>query len=66
MKCTVEIGSDGMIYIPSFIKTGAGVEGILRFCLSNLKGCNIVITDGRNLGSAPLKWAQVAYMYRVP
>jgi hypothetical protein len=38
-----------MIYIPSFMKIGTGIEGILRFCLSNLKGYNIVITDGRNL-----------------
>jgi hypothetical protein len=37
-----------------------GVKGILRFCLSNLKGCNVGITDGRNILSAPLKMAQLA------
>jgi hypothetical protein len=38
-----------MIYIPSVIKIGTGVEGILRFCISNLKGHNIGITDGSDL-----------------
>jgi hypothetical protein len=31
------------------MKTGAGVQTILRFCLSNLKGCNVGITDERDL-----------------
>jgi hypothetical protein len=48
-KSIVEMGSGGMIYIPSFMKIGKGVEGILRSCLSNLKGCNAGITDGRDL-----------------
>jgi hypothetical protein len=60
MKCTVETDSDSMIHIPSFMKIGRCVEGILRFRFSNLKGRNSVITDKRNLGSAPLKCAQVA------
>jgi hypothetical protein len=48
MKCAVEMDSDGMIYIyiPSLIKIGTGVEW---FHCSNLKGCNICITDGRDL-----------------
>jgi hypothetical protein len=54
------MGSDGMIYMPSFMKIGIDVEGILRFSFSNLKYCNVGITDGRDLCSAPLKWAQVA------
>jgi hypothetical protein len=37
------------IYIPSFMKIGKDVEGILRFCLSNLKGCNTGISNGRYL-----------------
>jgi hypothetical protein len=49
MKCTVEMGSDGMTYAPSFRETGTGVEGILRFCLSNMKGCNVGSTDGKDL-----------------
>jgi hypothetical protein len=49
MKCTVEMGSGVTMYKPSLIKIGSGVEGVLRFCLSNLKICNVVITEGRNL-----------------
>jgi hypothetical protein len=48
MKCIVEIGSGGMIYIPSFM-IGTGAEGMLRFCLSSLRGCNVRITDERYL-----------------
>jgi hypothetical protein len=36
----IEMGSGGMMYLPSFMKSGIGVEGILRFCPSNLEGCN--------------------------
>jgi hypothetical protein len=49
MRYIVELASDGMIYIPSFMKIGTDIEGILRFCFSNLKGCNIGVTDGSNL-----------------
>jgi hypothetical protein len=38
-----------MINLPSFVETGTGVEAILRFCLSNLNGCNGGIADGRDL-----------------
>jgi hypothetical protein len=31
------------------MKIGEGVETILRFCLNNMRGCNIGITDGRDL-----------------
>jgi hypothetical protein len=37
------------ICISSFIKIDAGFEGILRFSLSNLKGCNDGISEGRDL-----------------
>jgi uncharacterized protein YraI len=47
MKYTVEMASCDMIYIPSFMTIGAGVQAILRFCLSYLIGCNVGITDGR-------------------
>jgi hypothetical protein len=60
VKCTVEMGSGSMTYIPSFMKTGIGAERTLRFRLSNLKGCNVGITNGRNLCSVPLKWVQAA------
>jgi hypothetical protein len=49
----------GMIYIPSITNIGTGVQAILSFRLSNLRGCNVGITDGRDLGSMPLGWAQV-------
>jgi hypothetical protein len=49
MKCSVEMGLGGIIYIPGFMKAGVSVGGILRFCLSNLKGCNVGIIDGRDL-----------------
>jgi hypothetical protein len=49
MMYAVEMASGGMIYIRSFMKTGKGVQAILWFCLSNLKRCNVGITDGRDL-----------------
>jgi hypothetical protein len=49
MKCTLEMGSGGMIYTTSIRQTGTGVEGILRFCLSNMKGCSVASTDGKDL-----------------
>jgi hypothetical protein len=44
-----EVASGGMMYIPSFMKTGTGVQAILRFCLRNLRGYNVGIADGRDL-----------------
>jgi hypothetical protein len=49
MNYAVEMTSCGMISIPSFMKIGIGVQAILRFCLSKLNGCNVGITDGRDL-----------------
>jgi hypothetical protein len=43
--CAVEFPSCGMVYIPSFVEIGRGVQ----FCLINLRGCNVGITDGRDL-----------------
>jgi hypothetical protein len=45
MKCAVEMGSSGMIYIQSFMKVGTGIQGILRFGPKNWRGCNVSITD---------------------
>jgi hypothetical protein len=47
-----------MIFLPSFMKIGTGVEGIIRFGLSNLKGCNVGTTGGSDLSNTPLKCAQ--------
>jgi hypothetical protein len=43
------MASYGMIYIPSFMKIGAGVQIVLRFCLRNLRVCNAGIAEGRGL-----------------
>jgi hypothetical protein len=48
MMYTAEMGSDGMTYV-SFMKICTSVQAILRFCISNLKGCNAGITDGKDL-----------------
>jgi hypothetical protein len=37
--------SCGITFLPSIMKIGKSVDGILRFCFKNLKGCNIGITD---------------------
>jgi hypothetical protein len=42
-----EVGSDGIIYIPDFMKFGRDVEGILRFWFSSFDGCSVGITDER-------------------
>jgi hypothetical protein len=48
MKCAVEMGSGGMINAQTFMKIGAGLQAILRFCPRNMRGCN-VITNESNL-----------------
>jgi hypothetical protein len=45
----VEMASCGMAYILSFMRTGRGIEAILRYCLINLRGCNVGVTEGRDL-----------------
>jgi hypothetical protein len=52
---------DVRVYIPSFLQIIMGVQVILKFCLSNLKGCKVGITDERDLWRKQLKWAQVAW-----
>jgi hypothetical protein len=32
-----------------FMKIDVRVQAILRFCLSNLRSCNVGITDGKDL-----------------
>jgi hypothetical protein len=49
MKCVVEMGSCGMIHIPSFMEISTGVQAILRFCLRNLRGRNVGIIDEKDL-----------------
>jgi hypothetical protein len=44
MKYTIEMVSCGMLHLPSFMKTGKGMQAVLRFCISNLNGCNVGVT----------------------
>jgi hypothetical protein len=60
MKYAVGMASCGMIYVSSFMKTSTGVQAILRFCLRNVRGCNVSVTDGKDLRSSPLEYTQVA------
>jgi hypothetical protein len=56
------MGSGAMISNPNFLEFGGVVEGILRFWLGNLKGCNVGITDVICLRSEPwngLKWHDI-------
>jgi hypothetical protein len=46
MKYAVEMALCGMYYLPSFKKIATGVQAILRFCLGNLRGCDVGITVG--------------------
>jgi hypothetical protein len=48
-EVAIEMASCGMIYVPSFMKIGAGVQAILRCCLKKLTGCSVGITGGRDL-----------------
>jgi hypothetical protein len=48
MKLAVEIASCSMIYVPSFMKIGIGVQTIFRFLLITLRGCNVGVSDGRD------------------
>jgi hypothetical protein len=49
MTHAAEMPSSGMIYVPSFMKIGTSIQATLRLCLRNLRGCNVGITDGRDL-----------------
>jgi hypothetical protein len=41
--------SDDMVYTQIFLKIGTGVKAILKFCLNNLRGCSVGLTDERDL-----------------
>jgi uncharacterized protein YraI len=60
MEYAVEMASCSMIFLPSFMKINKGVQALFRFCLSNMNGCNVGSTNGKDLSNAPLRWAQVA------
>jgi hypothetical protein len=61
MAQAAEIASCAMIYMPNlmtFLFPKAFKQ--YMFCLSSSKGCNIGITDGKDLRSAQLRWFQMA------
>jgi hypothetical protein len=65
-KADERCGLNGRHNLISFMKIGTGVQAILRFCLRNLTGCNVGITDERDFLITPLRWAQVPlYTYQV-
>jgi hypothetical protein len=44
----VEMVSDDIVYIPSFLKNGTGIQA-LRFFFNSLRGFRVSGTDGREL-----------------
>jgi hypothetical protein len=36
MKYTVEVASDGMMYVPSFVKNSSGIQVILKLLFRHL------------------------------
>jgi hypothetical protein len=45
----LEMVACGITYTPSFVKTGRGVQAILRFYLRNFRICNVGIANGKDL-----------------
>jgi hypothetical protein len=65
MKYSIKMALYGMMYIPSFMEIDPSVQGMLRFCLSNLNDCNVGIID-LVLWITPFKWVQMPwYTYQV-
>jgi hypothetical protein len=62
-KCAAEIGSGGMMNLPSFMKIGTGVQAILRFSFRTLRGFNIGITHRRDLRYAPLRYLHIDIIF---
>jgi hypothetical protein len=46
MKQAIEITSYSLMYIHCFMTIGTEIKATLKYCLSNLKDCNVGITDG--------------------
>jgi hypothetical protein len=49
MMNAAEMAMCGMTYVPSIMKIGEGIQAIIKFRLRNLRGCNVDITEGRDL-----------------
>jgi hypothetical protein len=56
MKYAVEMASDGMIYLPSFIKTGMGIQVVLRLLPGQSERLlHIKFRDDRSRNSSNIK-----------
>jgi hypothetical protein len=62
MRYAVEMASDGMISIPTFMKVGSGIEVIL-INLNTLWVSSVGFTDERDLGYMPMRWPQAHYIH---
>jgi hypothetical protein len=62
MIYAVEMISCGMKYLLRFMKIGIGFQAILRFCLSNLRGCNAAIADQRDLCAVDIASCGMTYI----
>jgi hypothetical protein len=49
MKFIVEMGSDGVIYVPSLMKICSGIQVLLRLLFFILNGCSVGITNMKDL-----------------
>jgi hypothetical protein len=47
--CAFEMASCGMIYLPSFMKFGTGVQSSFKVLSQQFECCNVGITNGRDL-----------------
>jgi hypothetical protein len=59
MMYAVERPPCDIILLPSLMKNDTGFQELLRFCLRNLSGSNVGISDRRDLWSAPLRLLDV-------
>jgi hypothetical protein len=64
MKYSVEIALCGMLQVLNFVKTATGIQAILRFCFSDLRGCNVGITDGEGFMLYAVEVGSCAMIYK--
>jgi hypothetical protein len=63
MKSHVAMALCGMMYVPSFVKIGTGIQATLRFCHRNLRDCNAGNTVWRDLQALRLDWLGRNYIH---
>jgi hypothetical protein len=59
-KYTIQMASDGMIYVPSFMRTGSGILVLLRL-LPQQSDRPHIITNGKDLWYITERWPQMAW-----